>query len=318
MSGPDSIVSLVCGNCHKSVSVPKSCLERKITCPHCFEDANDLHAPAGAPAAVKNASPSSLVHFAQEQSQVERVIKLACQNCQTMLEVEERDFEKMGGSSVSCPACHQPCPIPRACPQCGKSCAASTTYCPDCGTNVASKLRLQPSDPRHVAPAPQGFPCPRCNQFITLGSVFCASCGLSLQGGMSAPTQAHRQPIQPVIDEGINRMSYLVLSIVLGLIALPLLLSASSEKMYLVISVVYGILQIIITVNRLQNIGWSGWAVLLMLIPIVNVVLGTALVICQPGYAQEGRLDSAGKTWLWIFVALFGFSILLGFLAASA
>lgn len=135
---------------------------------------------------------------------------------------------------------------------------------------------------------------------------------------MSAPTHAHRQAIHPVIHVGINRVSYLLYSILLGLIGVPLLLFASSEGAYLGISFVYGILQIILTVIRLQNIGWSGWAILLMLIPIVNVVLSTALVICQPGYAQEGRLDSAGKTWLWIFVALFGFSVLIGFLAASA
>ena len=52
---------------------------------------------------------------------------------------------------------------------------------------------------------------------------------------------------------------------------------------------------IFITVQRLKNIGNSGWWSVLLFVPLANIFLGLRCLVCPAGYADNKRLDRAGK-----------------------
>jgi len=51
----------------------------------------------------------------------------------------------------------------------------------------------------------------------------------------------------------------------------------------------------ILVVNRLHNIGMSGWWSLLILLPIINLYIAFTCFMCQEGYKDTKKLDTAGK-----------------------
>ncbi|HPA20087.1 MAG TPA: GYF domain-containing protein [Verrucomicrobiae bacterium] len=58
----------------------------------------------------------------------------------------------------------------------------------------------------------------------------------------------------------------------------------------------------VLVVNRLHNIGRSGWYSLLILVPIVNLFVTVPCAICQEGYDDTKELDRAGRVLLLIFI----------------
>lgn len=55
-------------------------------------------------------------------------------------------------------------------------------------------------------------------------------------------------------------------------------------------------LAFVLVVNRLRNIGMSGWWSLLILIPLANIYIGIKCLVCPEGYEDTKTLDTAGKT----------------------
>jgi hypothetical protein len=64
-------------------------------------------------------------------------------------------------------------------------------------------------------------------------------------------------------------------------------------------------LTIFITVQRLKNMGYSGWWSLLLFVPLVNILVGLRCLICPVGYADTKRLDRTGTILTVIVVGLF-------------
>lgn len=64
----------------------------------------------------------------------------------------------------------------------------------------------------------------------------------------------------------------------------------------------------LIVVNRLKNIGMSGWWSLLILVPVANLFIGIKCAMCPEGYQDTKKLDTAGKV---IAGVLIGFVVLM-------
>jgi len=62
---------------------------------------------------------------------------------------------------------------------------------------------------------------------------------------------------------------------------------------------------IFITVQRLKNMGYSGWWSVLIFVPLANLLVGLRCLICPAGYADTKRLDLAGKIITGIVVTVF-------------
>ena len=64
---------------------------------------------------------------------------------------------------------------------------------------------------------------------------------------------------------------------------------------------------IYVGLQRLKNLGMSGWALLWSLVPIMNLWIGWRMLACPAGYEEHRQLDTAAKviTAIWIgFVVL--------------
>ncbi len=55
---------------------------------------------------------------------------------------------------------------------------------------------------------------------------------------------------------------------------------------------------------RLENIGWSPWWSLLILLPPANLGVGILCLVCPEGYDDIKKLDTAGKVIAYILVGL--------------
>ncbi len=70
-----------------------------------------------------------------------------------------------------------------------------------------------------------------------------------------------------------------------------------------------GLLALGIVLGRLGNLGMSGWWLLGMLVPILNLWLGYRLTACPPGYAVAKKMDGIGIAlailyWLGFLVSM--------------
>lgn len=71
----------------------------------------------------------------------------------------------------------------------------------------------------------------------------------------------------------------------------------------LVPAILYQVLSIWVTAKRLQNLGYSGWWVLGMIVPILNIAVGVKCMAAPEGYADHKTLDTAGKIIIGLFLA---------------
>jgi uncharacterized membrane protein YhaH (DUF805 family) len=85
----------------------------------------------------------------------------------------------------------------------------------------------------------------------------------------------------------------------------------------LVVSLGSAIFGIWIVVQRLINVGLSGWWVLGLLVPILNIWVAVQCVAAPEGYAQHKTLDTAGKVIIGLFLGSIVLIILMAILAGS-
>lgn len=108
---------------------------------------------------------------------------------------------------------------------------------------------------------------------------------------------------------GIRRLPYLGIAIGMGVVQNILVgLIASDEALQsLSLFVVIGflILSFVPVYYRLMNIGMNPWWCLLMIVPIANLFIGIRCLVCQEGYEDTKKLDTAGKVVTFIVVGLF-------------
>ncbi|MEN3941976.1 GYF domain-containing protein [Prosthecobacter sp. SYSU 5D2] len=102
---------------------------------------------------------------------------------------------------------------------------------------------------------------------------------------------------------GIGRLAYFGISFVLGIAnAFLATMTQNQDAMAGFVILILVVVASVVTVfQRLKNIGMNPWWCLLMFIPIANLFIGFRCLACQEGYANIGRLDTAGKIIAWIF-----------------
>lgn len=66
-----------------------------------------------------------------------------------------------------------------------------------------------------------------------------------------------------------------------------------------------------IALQRLKNLGMSGWAILWTLVPFMNLWIGWRMIACPAGYEDHRTLDTPAKviTGLWIGMMVLSFAV---------
>ncbi|WP_417777841.1 DUF805 domain-containing protein [Stutzerimonas xanthomarina] len=185
---------------------------------------------------------------------------------------------------------------------------------------IAEYAPAQPSDAPVIT---EQMACPKCGH-TQPAAIECCSCGIviqkylarqALQGETSAQSHSTAHPYAPpraevgeppaeysqlkvfTIHGRIGRLRYLAWSMALMAAALGLLLAsgmtfAASTVLGVILTGVFGIgfllVSIQIGVQRLHDVGWSGWFMLLYLVPIIGTVF-PLVVLLMPGNAGPNR-----------------------------
>lgn len=202
--------------------------------------------------------------------------------------------------------------VPMTCPKCGHQ-QSKAIECSACGIVIekfiARQAMLAENPPEVVSAAATPYATPKAAVAETLPEF----------GELKAFTT----------DGRIGRLRYLAWSMVLMLACLPLFgiaggFFAASEILGSLLMVVVGIavavVGIMFGVQRLHDIGWSGWLLLVTLVPIVGGVFSLLMFII-PGSTAANRFGSppppnsrAVKILALLWVAI----IVLGIVAAIA
>jgi uncharacterized membrane protein YhaH (DUF805 family) len=212
--------------------------------------------------------------------------------------------------------------------------------------------RTESSEPESNVP----MTCPKCGHQQTK-AIECSACGIVIEKFLARQAMLAENPPEVVsaaatpyatpkaavaealpefgelkfigIDGRIGRLRYLARLIVLVLASLPLyfiaasFLAASETLGWLVtaiVSIAFIAVFTMIGVQRLHDIGWSGWLWLINLIPLIGDVFRLLMLII-PGSTAANRFGSppppnsrAVKTLALLWVAI----IVLGIVAAIA
>lgn len=119
---------------------------------------------------------------------------------------------------------------------------------------------------------------------------------------------------------GIRRLPYFGYSLLINIVSMVLqfaLVAGDMAGLVLVVSLGSAIFGIWIVVQRLINVGLSGWWVLGLLVPILNIWVAVQCVAAPEGYAQHKTLDTAGKVIIGLFLGSIVLIILMAILAGS-
>ncbi len=106
--------------------------------------------------------------------------------------------------------------------------------------------------------------------------------------------------------EGIRRLPYFGYSMGAQLLFF-LLLFVVGEAGSLFLTVAAVVVAMWLAVMRLKNTGWSGWWVLGMFVPLLNVYVGIRALAFPEGYSDHKTLDTPAKVIIALFV---GFLVL--------
>lgn len=71
-------------------------------------------------------------------------------------------------------------------------------------------------------------------------------------------------------------------------------------------------------VQRLRNLGMSGWAMLWSLVPFMNVWIAWRMIACPAGYEHHRVLDTAAKVITGLWLGMVGLAIVANIIGAVA
>lgn len=202
--------------------------------------------------------------------------------------------------------------VPMTCPKCGHQ-QSKAVECSACGIVIdkfiARQAMLAENPPEVVSAAATPYATPKAAVAEALPEF----------GELKAFTT----------DGRIGRLRYLAWSMVLMLACLPLLgiaggFFAASEilggLLMVVVGIAVAVVGIMFGVQRLHDIGWSGWLLLVTLVPIVGGVFSLLMFII-PGSTEANRFgpppppnSRAVKVLALLWVAI----IVIGIVAAIA
>lgn len=104
---------------------------------------------------------------------------------------------------------------------------------------------------------------------------------------------------------GIGRLAYFGYSFLINIISGVLqaaMVAGEMGGLVLIVAVVGMVFGIWIAVQRLINVGLSGWWVLGLIVPILNIWVAVQCIAAPEGYAQHKTLDTAGKVIIGLFL----------------
>lgn len=209
--------------------------------------------------------------------------------------------------------------------------------------DLAANLSLQSIEPEHDAESGERMICPKC-QAEQVHSEVCASCGIVIakfnhyqaqtqQTITPAATSPYASPMAMIaadsdevgelniwgVEGRIGRMRYVAWSMVFMFALLPVMLICAlafqiSTWLGGLLGIFAGIgamaVGIQISVKRLHDIGWSGWLLLITLIPVAGSIF-QLLMYVMPGSKSSnmyGAPPPANSTavqvlfWIWVAV----------------
>jgi len=106
---------------------------------------------------------------------------------------------------------------------------------------------------------------------------------------------------------GIGRLQYFGYSVLVGIINNVLQYAAISagvpEAVFVLTLLGLGV-SIVLVVQRLKNLGYSGWWAIGFIVPILNILVGLRCLAAPEGYADHKTLDGPAKVILGIFVGV--------------
>jgi uncharacterized membrane protein YhaH (DUF805 family) len=142
---------------------------------------------------------------------------------------------------------------------------------------------------------------------------------------------AQNRPDAPIEHAGYGRLRYFlslfVTTIVFYGILFAILFARFSSDVGpgagLVIAMVLIFLSLIgsslyFGVQRLRNLGMSGWAMLWSPVPFMNVWIAWRMIACPAGYEHHRALDTAGKVITGLWLGMVGLAVVANIIGAVA
>ena len=217
--------------------------------------------------------------------------------------------------------------------------------------DLVASLSLESIESEHDADNSERMTCPKCETEQTR-SEMCANCGIVIakfnhyqaqaqQATTSTAASPYASPLAMVVQDdnevgelniwGLNgrigRMRYVAWSMVYTLALLPVMLicalafkiSAWLGGLLAIVAMIAAmIVGVQISVKRLHDIGWSGWLLLIALVPLVGSIF-QIITFVMPGtkgsnlYGPPPPENSqAVKVLFWIWIALIGAGFVIG------
>ena len=146
--------------------------------------------------------------------------------------------------------------------------------------------------------------------------------------GMRASDEIRQSSLE-IAYPGYGRLRYFLMNIlftivVYAVIALLIFGVLASGKFddgagLLIVAAILGFLAIIaggiyIGVQRVKNLGMSGWAILWTFVPFISIWIYWRMIACPTGYEDHRTLDVPAKIITGIFIAMFALAIVGAFL----
>ena len=136
---------------------------------------------------------------------------------------------------------------------------------------------------------------------------------MSQQNPFSVPSTFGETAVEPITQQaygGIGRLAYFGYSILnsivsnLLVLALGAVLPPEAVAVALIVPALSFVAGIVIVVLRLKNMGYSGWWVLGLIVPILNLIVAVKLIAAPEGYAVNKTLDTPGKVIVGVMLGL--------------
>ncbi len=150
---------------------------------------------------------------------------------------------------------------------------------------------------------------------------------VSQQNPFSVPSTFGETAVEPITQQafgGIGRLAYFGYSFLNSLlsnvltIAVVAALPAEAAPVAFIIPALSFVAGIVVVVLRLKNLGYNGWWVLGLIVPILNLVVAIRLVAAPEGYAVHKTLDTPGKVIVGLVIGAFLLVMAIFVLAAMS
>lgn len=132
----------------------------------------------------------------------------------------------------------------------------------------------------------------------------------------------------PVEYPGYGRLRYFLTTTVFVIISYAILIAlvfamfgskgsaggVAAGTLVIILLMVVG--SVYIALQRLKNLGMSGWAILWTLVPIMNLWISWRMIACAAGYEDHRTMDTAAKVITGLWLGMVGLSIAANILVA--